>query len=242
MIKYAVLYNIFICWVVAGMGLLISFRVLGMKDSDLADRSFGYFWLFSAGLWTFSGLRLLALFFGFLMLDAALFYVVQIFVALHLIVGTCFISYRVTKNLNYSHYATLTAAVCCFFFVFMVFFDGIVKTTITPWISEHKISTRAFVFFVLPYLYCVIFTVYAIIQIVLSALMRGRLDRPVFFSILALFVYELAGFFDVRGDIADWALLILRSFYMVAALTAFLSYAWEPTSIRIVRNGDLEKL
>ena len=239
--KYAILYNIFICWVVAGMGILIARHILALKNADTGDKTFALFWLFSAGLWTFSGFRLLAFHYGYGELDRALFYVVQIFLAFHLVVGALFLCIKSISNLKAVYVIFAVASFLSFLFLFFMFFDGIAQTTTTKWASDHEIPRRALIFFMPVYGFCVVMTVYVIIQRALVGLMRAKLDRRVFFAVLAMLIYELAGIVDVIGRTADYGLLIIRGLYMVSALVAFFSYSWEPSSIRIVTAGESEE-
>ena len=239
--KYALFYNIFACWVVACMGFLNAYRILHLESRKPADTSFGFFWLFSGCLWSLSGIRLVFLYFGFYNLDTMTFHLVQVLVALHLVACVRFISLAATRNAPYSNAATLLSIIPNFLFVFFLIYDGIAKTTITAWTSEHLVGQRAFAFFLPVYVYCVLLTVYAMIQRILTALMRRRMNWFEFGAIGALMIYELAGIADVKGEVADYWLMFIRGLYMVSALIAFLSISWESSSMKITSANSMDK-
>ena len=237
---YAILLNIFVCWTVAGMGIITASHILRLKKVDSGDKSFGLFWLFSSLLWFFSGLRLCFLYFGFPKVDIALFYVVQIFLALHLVAGVFFYNYKLLRRLKIINLTGYVMGSLSVLFLFFTFFFGITNTTVTPWASDHELPFTAFMFFIPVYCYCLIMGLWAIIRCITRALMRAKLDRQALFAFVALLVYQLAGIIDVKGNVADYRLLLIRSLYMISALVSYLSYTWESSSVYLVTAEELK--
>jgi hypothetical protein len=216
------------------MGALIALQVLRSQESDQADRAFGWFWMLGGGLWFFSGLRNLALFLGYPNLDLYLFYLVQVFLAAHLIPAGYYLMLRAFTKPIVAYYGSLViAGLCCAFVIFM-FYDGVVETTVTPWASEHQIPDRAFAAFLPVYVFAVVMTSYEVVRRLLGKLLGRALNRRALFCAIALLLYEAAGIFDTRGVLADHNLLLIRGTYMIAALVSFLSFAWSTSSISIV--------
>lgn len=238
--NFAILLNIFVCWIVAGMGMITAGHVLRLKKSDPGDRSFGYFWLFSGLLWFFSGLRLCFLYFGYPAVDAALFYVVQVFLAIHMVAGILFYNNKLIRNQKAIKIIAFIMGILSMLFLFFTFFYGIKNTIVTPWASDHELPVLAFAFFMPVYCYCVLMGVWAIIKCLTIAMMRASLDRQALFAFIALLVYQLAGIIDVKGNVADYRLLLIRSLYMVSALVAYMSYSWESSSVHLISADELE--
>lgn len=246
--NYAILYNVFACWAVSLMGVLIGRQILTLDDTDPADHAYGLFWLSAGVLWFTSGMRLLMLFRGDHILDLMLFYVVQIILALHLVFGVFYCSYKISKGLRFSFVASGIAALASgiaallgLLFLFFMFNDGVTKTVTTIWASEHEIPARAFMMFLPVYLFCVLGTCYMLTVNTMKYFLRGKTEHAGILPFVALLLYEAAGIFDAKGIVSNHNLLLIRSMYMVSAIMAFLSYAWDSSAITIIQEPQPEK-
>jgi len=238
--KYAILLNTFCCWMVAFMGVTISHQISRTKHI-YTDLYLGWFWNVAAMLWFTSGLRLLFLLFGFLNIDLILFYIIQVFVAVHFFpllgyVGMrLFNNHRRTKILQYINVPLLI------FFVVFVFVDGISDREVTEWASDYTLSDRAFGFFIPVFLICFCGVLIDIVRTVFKVLYRKTKLVPEYFAAsIALLIYGVTGFFDAKGIIVNWGILVVRGSYMVAALATYLGYIWMPESIRLSNDKSVD--
>ena len=223
------------------MASLIAWHILSLKSEKGSDRAFAFFWLFSSGLWCLSGCRLLALALGYPQIDKNIFFGVEFFLGLHIVAGAAFLTLKVFSNKTTISIIMTLASICSLLFIFFSFKEGIARTEITEWTSEHELTRTTLLFFFPVYLYCLIMTVVALLKEIARGLMRADFDKISFFALVALSIYEVAGIIDVQGKTADHKLLIVRSLYMASALTAYFSYSWKSSSIRLVRqltSGD----
>ncbi|MCZ7583500.1 MAG: hypothetical protein M5R36_09290 [Deltaproteobacteria bacterium] len=116
--RYAVLYNVFCCFMVTLIGAATARHILLYRDRGPADRHFAWFWIFGAALWFFAGVRLLFYHAGMLAFDRFVFYVVQIFVVLHIAPA---VGHTIAKLTDHRR---LNAATQLFSFLFILPFYG----------------------------------------------------------------------------------------------------------------------
>lgn len=239
---YAVLYNIFCCWMITIIGGTTYRHIILYRDRFMVDRSFAFFWLFSACLWFCSGFRQAFYYFGFLNMDRYLFYVVQVFVLIHMIPGISHTVLKITRNGKVTKYVLLILSPLFAAFLFFIFYDGVELVLASPWSTEYSISPRTFAMFLPGFLLAFLGNVYDFIAR-LVGLARGKgLHIESFCSSLAMILYCGAGVVDVKGVISDWRFLVIRAMLVLAALISYTGYYWESDSSYLqttVQRSDL---
>ncbi|HPQ70901.1 MAG TPA: hypothetical protein PKW95_17380 [bacterium] len=239
--NYAILYNVFCCWVVAVIGLSTVRELRKEPQPTPTWLAYAWFWLLASGLWFLAGLRLLAFFSGLLWLDRLLFYFDEVFAGFHLVAGTAFLARHVWGESSWTRGLIWFAGIFVVVFLGLLFWLGIQETICTPWASEHELPRPAFLVFVVPYLLCLFLVFYATIRDVVARKRRGEwVDFGLTLATWSLLVYSLAGLADVRGVWAGWQLLMIRLIYMIAAFTAFWVAQTDRSHIRLIRpsRGD----
>lgn len=228
---YGLLYNVFCCWMVTIIGGTAARHIMLYRDRHAADRAFGVFWFFAAGLWFFAGLRLIFYYFGQPALDRYTFYLVQFFVLFHLAPG---VAYIVLKIIPRGRAARLTLVLMIPFFIgfiFFLFFDGVKSAGFSSWGSEFSISPRTFWCFLPAFVICFFGSVYYLFAQIVSGL-RGRpLKIENFLGSFAILLYCLVGIFDAKGVLADWRFLLIRGTLVLSALLSFTGYSWETETV-----------
>lgn len=239
--NYAILYNVFCCWIVAVIGLATARELRKDPQISPAWRAYAWFWLLASGLWFLAGLRLLAYFSGLLWLDRLIFYFDEVFVGLHLVAGTAFLARHLWGRSTLSRGLVGGSGFFVVLFFGLLVWLGIQETIYTPWASEHELPRPAFFAFLVPYLLCLFLVVYATIRDVVTRSRHGEwVDYSLTLATWSLLVYALAGLADVRGVWAGWQLLMIRLIYMISAFTAFWVAQTDRSHMRLIRpsRGD----
>ncbi len=242
--NYAVLYNVFLCWMVGLISLAATRAVLMRPKPSVALRALGLSWLFAALLWFLTGLRLLAYFTylvngkaGLLVLDRLIFYTGEIFLAGQTVSIIFFAAHSVWRNRKVTLVLAWLSLVSAASFLVLLYWLGVADYLETPWGSEHVLSPAAFYAFLPGYSLS--------LCLVVSVIMKGGLrrwrgvsgpGRAETLSAIAILLYGVAGVFDVRGSWGGWELLLIRVSYLVAALITFWAARPEDNSIRVVRR------
>ena len=237
----AMLYHVFLCWVVTLMALLVARHINSLEGIDFADKAYALFWALMALLWLFAGLRQLAHFFGYSQVDRQLFYLVNVFTAAHVIPAGYFVSMRAFKRRRIAVLITSTIAAFCLIFLVLLLYDGIQTTLYSPWATEHEISSRSFRMFLVTYVMFIMLLVYDLLKRLFRYLLRGTASKRAAVASGALLLYSSAGIFDVQGVLVDHMLLIQRAVYMLSVFAAFTAYSWQSSSIRIVHVSPAEE-
>lgn len=218
------------------IGAATARHILLYRDRDMVDRNYALFWMFAAGLWFTSGLRLVFFQLGFPAIDRALFYVVQVFVVLHIVPASAFMILKLTRSKAAFAAVVGGVSVLALLFLAFVFIDGVGKAEISKWASEYRIGGRAAMFFLPTF---VIVFAGNIVDLALRAarrVLRRPSDVATDFGTLALLIYMAGGYVDVLGKTWDWQLLLIRAIYLVAALVGFTAYSWDVDAERL---GDV---
>ena len=237
--SYAVLYNMFTCWMVTVLAAMALPGIFKRFPNNLGWRAYGWFWFCGACLWLLAGLRLLAYYHGLPRLDRAFFYGDEVFVALQMEAGCVFLC----DSRGASRRVTLAAAgfvaLCGLLFLIMFFSLGITATVPTEWASEHEIPRAAFLAFLPAYLFCMALMVYSVGADVWARLRTGAwADRHRLLGTGGILIYSLAGVLDVRGILAGWHLLLIRVVYLSAVMTAFWIGRADRMRVVVVRGHE----
>lgn len=237
----AVLYNVFCCWMVTLIGATTGRHVLLYRDRSTQDRNFALFWLTAAALWLTSGLREFCYFLGYSEADRTLFYVVQFWVAVHILPLAAYtiLSWTRRSDLVKAAMATMTVVAVGFFVFCLV--DGVGEPRTSNWTSEFEIPERARWFFIPGFLAVTLGNGADLLRMTARALSGRPVDWEHAGEVVALLGYLSVGYADALGSEIDWQILAIRAAYLAAALTAFTAVSWtvSPDSLtRTVRRND----
>jgi len=240
-VSYAVLYNVFTCWMIAVIALAAVRDLFRRPNISLAWYAYGWFWLLAALLWLLAGLRLLAYFFGYAWLDRFLFYGDETFMAAHVVAGVLFLAELLWQNRRRTYWSMVFVGGSMVAFLALLLVLGIQNTTATSWASEHQLPRAAFLAFAPGYLYCVVLMVYAVLVETVSRWRAGAWRNGEFaLAATGMLFYALAGVADVRGIWAGWQLLLIRVIYLAAALTAFWIGRSGQRRVQVVRAYEVD--
>ncbi len=231
--KYALLYNVFCCWMVMVLGGIMARHIILYRDRDDIDRGFALLWIFASGLWFFAGLRLIFYGLGWHALDRAVFYVIQFFVIMHILPGVLHTVLKITKNRRVLIVVMSLTAALAAIFGFFILFDGVRALPFSNWGSEYVISDRAFLFLIPTFVFLAFGNIFDLARRLLY--WRKFKSEPLEHSLasIAILIYISAGVFDLKGIAADWGLLIERAAYMTAALISYIGYIWDADFVLI---------
>ncbi|MDP8223034.1 MAG: hypothetical protein P9L99_06725 [Candidatus Lernaella stagnicola] len=242
--NYAVLYNVFLCWMVALVSLAATRALLQRPRATLGLQALALCWNFAALLWFMAGLRLLA-YFAFLLtkeatfmaLDRAMFYAGELFLGGQIVSIILFAVDSTWRNRYANVVFTLIGVVSAMAFLIMLFVGGLDDYLETSWGSEHVLPQNAFYAFLPAYLLSLFTVICVIIKGFWERWRRGAVPGDVALpAALGLLLYGVAGIFDVRGSWGGWQLLLIRVSYLIAALVTFWVARPEDGSIRVVRS------
>jgi len=238
-VNYAVLYNVFCCWMVALIGLAAVRELRKADNLSQAWQAYGYFWLFAACLWFLAGLRLLAYFKGWPRMDRMLFYVDEVFAGLNVIAGVAFLLLRLWGKNRVTQAVLVFCSLSVVVFWLMLVIYGVSSTVNTPWASEHELPRAAFYAFLPGYLPCLFLIIYATIRDVVERIGKGEWSNFNYaLATMTMGLYAAGGIADVRGIWAGWQLLLIRLLYMIAALAAFWVARSDRPQIRVIRKAE----
>jgi hypothetical protein len=211
-------------------------HIILYRDRDDIDRGFALLWLFASGLWFFAGLRLIFYGLGWNALDRAVFYVVQIFVIMHILPGVLHTVLKITKNRRVLIVVMSVATALAALFGFFIFYDGVKALPFSNWGSEYVISDRAFLFFMPAFVFLAFGNIFDLARKLFHwrTLKSESLEHTL--ASIAILIYISAGVFDLKGIAADWGLLIERAAYMTAALISYIGYTWD-TDFVLIEDG-----
>lgn len=230
---YAILYNVFCCWMVTLIGAATARHILLYRDRDDIDRNYALFWLFASGLWFASGLRLVFFRLGLPAMDRALFYVVQVFVVLHILPAAAFMILKFTRSKAAFAAVVGGVSVLALLFLAFVFIDGVGEAEISKWASEYRIGARAAAFFMPTFVIVFAGNAIDLARRIIRRALRKPSDIETDFGTLAMLIYMAGGYVDVLGKTWDWQLLLIRAIYLVAALVGFTAYSWDADPERL---------
>ena len=232
-LKHALLYNIFCCWMVTAIGGVTARHIMVYRDRTDTDRSFALFWLFASALWFSSGLRLLFHGLGWYPMDRITFYVVQIFVMIHVLPGALHTVLKITAKRLFLVVVMSCIVFSSALFGFFILYDGVTTLSYSDWGSEYAISNRAFLCVIPSFLVLVIGNIFDIVRklVCWRILKTEPLEHTM--ASVAIIIYVLAGTVDLKGYDAGWSLLIERAVYLVAALISYTGYIWDSDSAMI---------
>lgn len=250
--NYAILYNVFVCWIVATMGWATTRALFRRPQPTLAWQSLALAWNFIALLWFLAGLRLLSYFVYvwtghrkavFLTLDRTIFYADEVCLAIQIVFGIFFAVEAAFVRRKVTLVVTILSGLTAGLFLLLLFVIGVDPQQLidTPWGSEYRIPLAAFYAFLPVYFLSLILFLCTIIK-GLWAHARGITgpDRGTVVAAAALALYALAGVVDVRGTLGGWQLLGIRLNYLIAALMTFLVARPEDQTVRLVRRRRSE--
>jgi len=246
--NYAILYNVFVCWIVAMMGWATTRALFRRPKPSLAWQSLALTWNFIALLWFLAGLRLLSYFVYvwtghrkaiFLTLDRTIFYADEVCLAIQVVFGIVFAVEATFERRLVTLIVATASGLIAGLFLTLLFAIGINPEQLvdTPWGSEYRIPLAAFYAFLPVYFLSLILFFCTIIKgLWAHARAVAGPDRGTIVAAAALALYALAGVVDVRGTLGGWQLLGIRLNYLIAALMTFLVARPEDRSIRLVRR------
>lgn len=241
----AVLYNVFLCWMVSVAGWMVARTLFRQPQRNLAWQSLAGCWNFAAMLWFFAGLRN---FFYFLYLltkqvfllglDRLMFFADEICLACQLLAGIIFVTEVIWQNRRRTWVLAGFSFVSLAAFLLLLFTEGIVETVTTTWGTEHELPRNAFFAFLPGYVLSLLLFGYGILLMIWRRWHQpDKFDRAALVAIIAMSMYALAGIVDVRGTWSGWHLLLIRLVYPISALLTLLVALPQETSIRIVAHG-----
>ncbi|MDP8254677.1 MAG: hypothetical protein P9M14_02915 [Candidatus Alcyoniella australis] len=231
----AITFNVFTVWAVAAMGLVTAYQIVHLSGRAPEDRSFALFWLLFACLWFFAGLRQVFHYLGNSDMDLAIFIVVQVFLALHLIPALYFLSRRVFGKTGLTRMITIYAGLGGLLFLIFLAIDGVKFREATEFGSEWQLSTRTFIAFGCVFVAAVLMTVSDLILWGWRRI-RGldRSDTEYALIVLSIMIYETVGVADAKGLTAEWWMLAGRGLMLISALIAYFCYSWTSTQLIVV--------
>jgi hypothetical protein len=242
--NHAVLYNVFVCLMIAFISYTAGRALLIHEDPSGAARRLGWSWICGALLWLFAGLRLLEYFFYlryanefFFRADRFFFYLNEVALAGQVTMGAAFAAGLGLRR-GAARTATVMTAASAATFLFFLFWNGIDATMHTAWASRHTLTAEAFRAFLPGYGLSLFLVVYAII---FTARERrsgvgGERARWALPALAALLLYAVVGVVDVRGVWGGWQLLLIRTGFLVAALATYWVAQPADASMQVVRR------
>jgi hypothetical protein len=244
--NFAVLYNVFLCWMVALVSLATTRALVGRKHPTLAVHGLALSWNFAALLWALAGLRLLAYFLllltdspVFMALDRSMFYAGELFLAGQIVTIILFGSAAAYGNPTVNFVLTGFGFVTMLAYLIVLYSQGVVGYTETSWGSEHVLPRASFLVFLPAYLLSLFLIIRVIIREVWQVVVKGvRAKRIELFGAVGFLLYGIAGIVDVRGSWGGPPLLLIRIAYLVAALITFWVARPEDASIRVVHHSE----
>lgn len=244
--NYAVLYNVFLCWMVALVSLVATHSLVGRTERTLAMRALALSWAFAALLWGTAGLRLLAYFSWlltlnqtFVAMDKGIFLVGEIFLGGQMVAIVLFATDALWKNRRVNTAATAVALAMAVIFVAVLFRVGLAGYQHTTWGSEHVLPPQAFAAFIPLFGLSLLLNVFLVAKGLWAAWRGGAgPGRVASVAAAAVILYGVAGLVDVRGTWGGWQLLLIRVNYLVAALLTFWVARPADVSMRVVREKE----
>lgn len=226
MIQYAILYNVFCCWMVTVVALSTARHIFVYRSYDPVDRAFAQFWFLAALMWAVSGMRLLWHFLEMPSLDRLFFYIVQAILVMHIVPATLHVLLKLTDSALIVFFGMVTAMALGALSFYFTIVDGVTYMGATVWASEYELSTRAFysMFPVVPF--CILGSVVDLAQTFFDPSSAARRRGAWSWASLVILMYFAVGVTDAAGLWNDWRLLATRAVYLIAAVVAYAAYTW----------------
>lgn len=226
----AILYNIFVCWVVSFAGFFTATHIFKQWKGNKLAISYGYFWLGMGILWLFVGVRTLFYWLGYPEIDKNIFLFNEIFVAGHMIPIAYYLSLKIFKKEKIANFAAIFYAAGTIIFLYFVFGGDIGKALTSNWGTDFPQLGGAKIMFLIMEGMLLFGLLYDAINFLIQRANQKNAELYLFFATLAVLIYAIGGYFDGQGYTVGWQLLLIRILMMAGAFIAYLSYAWKSPS------------
>ena len=220
--------NALICLLISAFTFYTSIYILKSGINNLADKSFGFFWLFSSFTWLFVCISLILYKNGFEQMDIYVNqYLVQSAIFLQIAIGSYFGAFRATRRKSWSIALCLLTILISFIGLYFAYQPGSLYPIKNTFISvEYQINDKTWTIFQVLFSLIIICTSIDFIRNLYYWFRRSSLfEEKYFFACMSALIYAMVGYFDQRGVSASWIAVLFRSTLIICASIAYLAYS-----------------
>ena len=225
-------YNIFICLSIGIIGLLNLLQIYKKYYDNREAVLYALAWFFGGMLWLTVGIGAVLNWLGLDLWELRLYYLAQLFVALNISFIFFFLFDRIFRNDKIGKFLFMAyagASFAYFLFILIYGFDGPYQTNFA---SEYVPNIVSASIFKVVFGSGIIFLIYAFLYEPFRWYKYKKVIKPYrFFSMLALVIYAMAGYFEELGLYENWHLFLIRLLLLTSMLIAYLSYNYSKVKI-----------